>query len=84
MGIVAIERDMLGAERKQIVDRRIDGKAGQWARRARELKPGLLDVVHIKVGVPQGVNELARIEPHRARQHDDGRVRLARHVERHA
>src|SRR5215469_2681568 len=59
MGIVAFESEVLIAEREQVAHRR-EPQGRQRTRRARKLRPRLLDVVQIEVRVAEGMDELAR------------------------
>ena len=63
MRVVAFEHKILVAQREQIFGRRIDSQRRQRARLARQLQPRLVEMVEIKVGVAQAVDEGAGLEP---------------------
>src|SRR4051812_31844867 len=83
MRFVALEREILVVEGKNISNRGIEAHARQRARRACELQPRLLDVVEIEVRVPERVDELARLIAGHLRHHQ-GEQRIGGDIERHA
>src|ERR1700756_3705573 len=60
--VVAFEHEVFIAEREDILDVRIDLHDRQWTRRTRQLQPGLLEVVRIKMRIAERVHEVAGLE----------------------
>src|SRR2546426_3458645 len=67
--IVAFEHEILVPEGEKVGDRRIEPHERQPARCARKLEPRLFEVIHIEMGIPEGMDEVARLEPGHLRDH---------------
>ena len=59
MRVVAFEREILVLEVEQVLHCGIDAHRRQFARPARELFARLFEVIKVKVGVAEGVDEIA-------------------------
>src|ERR1700730_18029089 len=81
--VVAFEHEVFVAECEDILHIRIELHHRQRPRRARQLQPGLLEVVGIEVSVAQCVNEVAGLEARYLRDHHC-QQRVGRDVEGYA
>ena len=83
MRVVAFEREILVLEVEQVLHRGIDAHRSQFARLARELFARLVEVIKVKVGIAEGVDEIAELESADLRDHHR-QQRIRSDVERHA
>src|SRR5665213_4076910 len=83
MRVVAFEREIFVAERKDVLHLGIDLHYRQGAGRTRQLQPRLLEMIGIKVGVAERVHEVAGLEAGHLRHHHR-QQRIGRDVEGHA
>src|SRR4051794_26134907 len=67
--VVAFEREVFIAEGEDILHRRVDLHDWQRPRRARQLQPGLLEVIGVEMRVAERVNKITRLEPAHLRHH---------------
>src|SRR5688500_5851241 len=82
MGVIALEAEIVRLIVEQPLPALGDGQARELARLAAKLEPGLVEVVGIKVNIPAGPHEHARLKPAFPRQHM-GQEGVAGDVERH-
>src|SRR5665213_444587 len=83
MRVVAFEREVFVAERENVLHLRIDLHHRQRPGWARQLQPGLLEMVGIKVSVAERVHEVARLEAGHLRHHHRQQC-VGRDIEGHA
>src|SRR3974390_3605312 len=83
MRIVVLDREVLITEAEDLVCLRIDSHFRQRPRRARQLQPRLLDMIHVKMRVVEGVHELPGLIAGNLRYHHC-KQRIGGDVERHS
>src|SRR5512138_1257529 len=81
--VVALEREILVAEAKDVRHVRVELHRRQGPRRAGKLLARLVEVVEVEMRIAQRVNEVAGCKASRLRHHHR-QQRVARDVERHA
>ena len=80
---IALESNVVVGEIEQAFPRRIEFEPRQGARRARQLQPRLFDMIGIKMGVAECVDEIADLQAASLR-HQMGQQRVRGDIERHA
>jgi hypothetical protein len=62
MRVIRFQREIFETEGENILHRRVEPHARQRARLARQLQPGLFEVVAVQMAVAAGPHELARLQ----------------------